>query len=167
MSLFRNRRFRFLLIFAAATFVLVGLPNSLVRRSHTGKEEAQTHTPNPFIGNFTARPSKKHGPVLAKHKYRADGLLEVNLDGPHPIYELIARAEKEWEEKLSRSSKTLQEAVKEYRRRYKRAPPKGFDLWYVTCFLMPTTSSQFLPRAQVEICTKAQRPAARRVRPDI
>jgi len=113
------------------TFVLVGLPNSLVRRFHTGKEEAQAHTPNPFIGNFTARPSKKHGPVLGKHKYRADGLLEVNLDGPHPIYELIARAEKEWEGKLSRSSKTLQEAVKEYKRRYNRAPPKGFDLWYV------------------------------------
>ncbi|KAF5309861.1 hypothetical protein D9619_010501 [Psilocybe cf. subviscida] len=68
--------------------------------------------------------------VLGKHKYRPDGLLEVNEDGPHPIYELISRAEKEWEAKLSRASKTLEDAVAEYSRRYKRDPPKGFDLWW-------------------------------------
>lgn len=28
-----------------------------------------------------------------------------------------------------RQSKTLQEAVAEYKRRYERAPPKGFDIW--------------------------------------
>jgi hypothetical protein len=68
-------------------------------------------------------------PVLGKHRFRPDGLVEVNEDGAHPIYELISRAEREWEDKLKRASKTLGEAVDEYRRRYNRRPPKGFDLW--------------------------------------
>ena len=68
--------------------------------------------------------------IPQKHRYRPDGLLEVNEEGAHPIYELISRAEKEWEEKLQRSSRTLREAVDEYKRRYNRPPPKGFDVWY-------------------------------------
>ena len=67
--------------------------------------------------------------VLKKHRYRHDGLLEVNEEGPHPIYELTTRAEATWEQKLKAASKSLPEAVKEYRRRYVRAPPLGFDLW--------------------------------------
>ena len=66
---------------------------------------------------------------LKEHRYMQDGLLEVNEDGPHPIYELTARAEAAWEQKLKSASKTLHEAVSEYRRRYGRAPPLGFDLW--------------------------------------
>ena len=68
-------------------------------------------------------------PALGKHKFRSDGLLQVNMEGAHPIFELISLAEKEWEAKLRGASKTFREAVQEYRRRYKRAPPKGFDLW--------------------------------------
>ena len=64
-----------------------------------------------------------------KHEFHSDGLLHVNLEGAHPIFELISRAEEEWEAKLRGASKTLQEAVREYKRRYKRAPPKGFDHW--------------------------------------
>ena len=41
-------------------------------------------------------------------------------------------AEKEWEAKRKRQSRSLDEAVEEYERRYKRAPPKGFDEWRVT-----------------------------------
>lgn len=67
--------------------------------------------------------------AIRKHKFRSDGLLQVDLEGAHPIFELISRAENEWEAKLRGASKTLQEAVHEYKRRYKRAPPKGFDLW--------------------------------------
>lgn len=68
-------------------------------------------------------------PAVGKHKFRSDGLLQVNMEGAHPIFELTSRAEKEWEAKLRGASKTLQEAVQEYKRRYKRAPPKGFDHW--------------------------------------
>jgi hypothetical protein len=74
-------------------------------------------------------PRKPLPHAIRKHKFRTDGLLQVNLEGAHPIFELISRAEKEWEAKLRGASKTFQDVVQEYKRRYKRAPPKGFDLW--------------------------------------
>jgi hypothetical protein len=65
------------------------------------------------------------------HEYLANGLLVVNPNaGAHPISELIYRAEQEWDAKHKRQSKTLAEAVKEYRRRYGRVPPRGFDRWW-------------------------------------
>ena len=66
-----------------------------------------------------------------KHGYSKDGLVTTNPKGAHPIYELIDRAETQWNGKIARQSKTLKEAVKEYKRRYKRPPPKFFDVWYV------------------------------------
>ncbi|KAF8576246.1 glycosyltransferase family 90 protein [Ramaria rubella] len=66
----------------------------------------------------------------AEHNYRSDGLLDVNPKGKHPIFELIERAETQWKRKLKRQSKTLTEAVAEYQRRYKRSPPKGFEIWW-------------------------------------
>ncbi|KIN94740.1 glycosyltransferase family 90 protein [Pisolithus tinctorius Marx 270] len=67
---------------------------------------------------------------LEKHTYTSDGLLIVNPNGPHPIFELMRDAKASWNAKLSRASKTLEEAITEYRRRYKRAPPLGFDKWW-------------------------------------
>lgn len=64
------------------------------------------------------------------HRYAPNGLLEVNALGSHPIFELLESADKKWQEKLSRSSRTLREAVVEYHRRYRRMPPKGFDKWW-------------------------------------
>lgn len=49
---------------------------------------------------------------------------------PHPILTLIQRAEHDWAHKVARQSTTLEAAVSEYRRRYKRNPPKGFDQWF-------------------------------------
>ncbi|KAF8487546.1 glycosyl transferase family 90-domain-containing protein [Gautieria morchelliformis] len=66
----------------------------------------------------------------AEHVYRTDGLLDVNPKGKHPILELIDRSETQWKRKLERQSKTLKQAVDEYRRRYKRSPPKGFEIWW-------------------------------------
>ena len=48
----------------------------------------------------------------------------------HPIHQLITRAEGERKKTLARQSKSLKEAVAEYRRRYKVAPPPHFDKWY-------------------------------------
>ena len=79
---------------------------------------------------------------LGEHLYLPNGLLEVNKDGAHPIYELIQRAEKDWKLKLGRASKTFKEAVREYRRRYHRYPPKGFDAWYVPLFNYPEGKEQ-------------------------
>ncbi len=67
--------------------------------------------------------------VLEAHHWGSDGLLTVNPKGPHPIFQLITRAETAWAEKHNRASKTLQEAVVEYERRYRRPPPLGFGAW--------------------------------------
>ncbi|KAG6908851.1 hypothetical protein DXG01_003017 [Tephrocybe rancida] len=75
-------------------------------------------------------PPNKRPAVLLPHTYRDDGILEVNPDGGHPIFELIELANARWKSKLSRASKTLDEAVREYTKRYKRRPPKGFDKWW-------------------------------------
>jgi hypothetical protein len=48
----------------------------------------------------------------------------------HPIPQLIADAEASFRNLLSRQSRTLKGAVTEYKKRYKRNPPKGFDLWW-------------------------------------
>ncbi|KAG2068520.1 hypothetical protein BDR04DRAFT_1208647, partial [Suillus decipiens] len=56
--------------------------------------------------------------------------LVVNPDGRHPILELIERAEEAWAKKLGRASKTLGEAVAEYKRRYHRPPPIHFEKWW-------------------------------------
>ncbi|KAF8874754.1 glycosyl transferase family 90-domain-containing protein [Infundibulicybe gibba] len=72
--------------------------------------------------------------TLAQHIYRSDGLMDVVEGGPHPLFDLISRAEEAWKKKLGRASKNFEDAVREYKRRYKRPPPKGFDDWwdYVT-----------------------------------
>jgi hypothetical protein len=48
----------------------------------------------------------------------------------HPIPKLMAKAEENFRNLLSRQSRTLYAAVKEYKRRYHRDPPKGFDDWW-------------------------------------
>ncbi|KAJ7267462.1 glycosyl transferase family 90-domain-containing protein [Mycena rebaudengoi] len=76
----------------------------------------------------------KHPPAtpirLAEHKFLDNGLLEVDPNGAHPIFELIRRAEAAWAAKLNRASTSLRQAVAEYRKRYRRDPPKGFDEWW-------------------------------------
>ncbi|TFK70244.1 hypothetical protein BDN72DRAFT_766794 [Pluteus cervinus] len=64
------------------------------------------------------------------HVAHSNGILEVNPNGPHPIFQLIRGAEREWQMKLEHASQTLDEAVEEYKRRYRRAPPQGFDKWW-------------------------------------
>ncbi|OXG27210.1 hypothetical protein C367_02639 [Cryptococcus neoformans Ze90-1] len=66
------------------------------------------------------------------HTYSPTGHLIVSDDpeAPHPIPLLLDLGEKRWEELLSRQSRTLEEAVREYVRRYGRQPPKGFDKWW-------------------------------------
>lgn len=67
---------------------------------------------------------------LPKHIFNSNGLLTTNPKGVHPIYDLTRRAKIEWNRKHQRASKTLRQAVKEYKRRYGRSPPKGFNHWW-------------------------------------
>ncbi|KAG8893491.1 F-actin-capping protein subunit alpha [Tulasnella sp. 403] len=42
----------------------------------------------------------------------------------------MKQAEQHWDELLRRQSRSFHEAVYEYRRRYGRSPPRGFDSWF-------------------------------------
>lgn len=48
----------------------------------------------------------------------------------HPIEILIEQGQKRWKSLLGRQSKSLEAAVEEYQRRYRRPPPRGFDKWW-------------------------------------
>lgn len=48
----------------------------------------------------------------------------------HPIPKLMAQAEDMFRSMLERQSKTLSQAVREYKKRYGRDPPRGFDEWF-------------------------------------
>lgn len=50
--------------------------------------------------------------------------------GSHPIAHLIKDSENAFENTLSHQSKSLNNAVKEYQRRYGIRPPPHFDIWY-------------------------------------
>jgi hypothetical protein len=71
------------------------------------------------------------------HRFQPNGQMYVEplstfkeAPAPHPILTLIKRAENDWNRKVKRQSKNLREAVKEYRIRYKRNPPRGFEKWW-------------------------------------
>lgn len=80
----------------------------------------------------TASPPRAAPHSHHRHLYSSTGHLLVSdrADAPHPIPILLGLGEKRWEELLSRQSRTLEEAVQEYTRRYGRNPPKGFDVWW-------------------------------------
>jgi hypothetical protein len=48
----------------------------------------------------------------------------------HPIHKLVAEADGNFTTVLARQSRSLSDAVAEYRRRYKLPPPPHFDKWY-------------------------------------
>jgi hypothetical protein len=70
--------------------------------------------------------------TIEDHFFSPTGHLHVspNASSPHPIPLLLALGEKRWEGLLANQSRTLPQAVKEYRRRYGRPPPRGFDIWW-------------------------------------
>lgn len=90
------------------------------------------YLPRPFGDNVEPFPqyNEEESRPQARHTYLKNGLLEVNPDAPHPIFGLIERAEALWKGKLGRQSKTLKAAVAEYKKRYRRDPPLGFDKWW-------------------------------------
>jgi len=62
------------------------------------------------------------------------GVLAVDTSLPvtsHPILQLTQHARREWDDKVARQSKTLRDAVNEYKKRNRGMnPPKGFDKWW-------------------------------------
>ena len=50
--------------------------------------------------------------------------------GTHPIDILLKRGAETFQNLVASQSETLEQSVAEYRRRYGRNPPKGFDKWW-------------------------------------
>lgn len=65
-----------------------------------------------------------------QHTVHPNGLLLVNPHGRHPIHQLIDSAEHKWNNLLRSQSTTLGAAVEEYKQRYRRNPPRGFEHWW-------------------------------------
>jgi len=72
---------------------------------------------------------------LVQHTSLNDHLLSwpsVPIDTPyHPIEQLIQKSQAGFGRLVARQSRTLQAAEAEYRRRYSREPPPGFDKWFL------------------------------------
>jgi hypothetical protein len=56
--------------------------------------------------------------------------LVTSTSPQNPVEILVNQARTNFEATLARQSRTLEEAVSGYKRRYHRAPPPGFDKWY-------------------------------------
>ncbi|KAI9703638.1 MAG: capsule-associated protein CAP1 [Candelina mexicana] len=70
--------------------------------------------------------STSHAPA----PHEDHGPLHPPTSSTHPIYQLINNAEQAFEAVKAGQSKSLAEAVAEYRRRYGIPPPPNFDKWY-------------------------------------
>ena len=81
----------------------------------------------------TVQPSVSGQKLGPRHQIY-NGLLSVNMSLPvsaHPIKQLIKDAKDNWDAKNARQSKTLKQAVAEYKRRNGgMKPPMGFDKWW-------------------------------------
>ncbi|WOO79768.1 Beta-1,2-xylosyltransferase 1 [Vanrija pseudolonga] len=64
------------------------------------------------------------------HKVQNGRLLVNPNSKKHPINQLISTAQSAWDAKVAKQSKTLKQAVAEYKRRHHRQPPAGFDKWW-------------------------------------
>ena len=89
-----------------------------------------------FTGHATHESDNVY-PDVEKKKWLADATFKSPFSKAareaiteHPIPKLMAQAEDNFRDRLSRQSHTLYAAVKEYKRRYHRDPPKGFDDWW-------------------------------------
>ena len=85
-----------------------------------------------FGGNFPAAygvvktPLKRAGERGADLTYvYATPSPELEPYAAHPIHGLMAEARKNWAEKVGRQSRTYEDAVREYRTRNQRDPPKA------------------------------------------
>lgn len=99
-----------------------------------GQDPADHELPGLHVADRSAQrhhrgPDRDGKRRLAEHKLRDDGLLQVNPEGRHPIHDLIEDAKERWQSKIEKQSLTILEAVREYKRRYNRDPPLGFDHW--------------------------------------
>lgn len=93
----------------------------------------QQHPPSGSSASDAIQSMSLGGLVLASNGYAWSTTDEPPAKAaakPHPILSLIQRARAQWNEKVNSQSQTLSAAVAEYKRRYHRNPPRGFDRWW-------------------------------------
>ncbi|KAH0541362.1 hypothetical protein FGG08_004200 [Glutinoglossum americanum] len=73
---------------------------------------------------------QQHQPVNPRSESQLPTAIPPNSSSTHPITKLLNDAEVEFKQVRSKQSKSLSEAVAEYRNRYKTPPPPYFDKWY-------------------------------------
>jgi hypothetical protein len=69
-------------------------------------------------------------PSAESHDVTTEKPGQYHIGAAHPIWQLSKDAEQNFQAMLDRQSKTLEEAVLEYRRRYGIPPPPNFDKWF-------------------------------------
>jgi hypothetical protein len=83
-----------------------------------------------FAGHLSANHYVPTDPsTTEQHQLSKPTRLTGNV-AEHPIPQLMHDAECRFRALLSRQSRSLRAAVKEYKRRYGRNPPRGFDEWW-------------------------------------
>lgn len=141
---FRHRTIRmlvFLALIAVGVKSILWMLDTFMGDSFDGKymgDSSSRHSRiDPFDeahGIYRGLPRSVVTAPLYERHHIYQGLLHVNMSVPaerHPIYRLIKDARDEWDAKKQRQSRTLLEAVNEYKSRNEgRAPPKGFEKWW-------------------------------------
>ena len=97
--------------------VVPGSPGKAAARRHQDLDalrKAQAHLPD----------------IHASSSMHQNGLLVAKEGEKHPILTLIEKGKKDWEQLLARQSKSLPEAAAEYRKRHRKNPPAGFEIWW-------------------------------------
>lgn len=116
----RHRVLR-LAILAFAIFPIRGLPTT--EQSFVRPLDPEPLAPHskPYHGSKGSHQSNKGQQLEEDHESGSKH---------HPIYRLAEEARAKFEATLNSQSRSLSEAVSEYRHRYGREPPPGFDKWY-------------------------------------
>ncbi|KAL6233437.1 hypothetical protein BDW75DRAFT_232013 [Aspergillus navahoensis] len=80
--------------------------------------------------NVAPLPPSTPPPPFLQPTEPSNGSINYFPSNVHPITALVRDAEQQFNQLLGRQSKTLSDAVKEYRRRYNMHPPPQFDKWF-------------------------------------
>ncbi|PGH04842.1 cysteine dioxygenase [Polytolypa hystricis UAMH7299] len=87
-----------------------------------------------FLLGSGGRPEKVYVPPPEAHEHTqpepTPASNDAEIQSSHPIAQLVENARTKFDGITSRQSRTLKQAVEEYRRRYKIAPPPNFDAWF-------------------------------------
>ncbi|PYI06364.1 lipopolysaccharide-modifying enzyme [Aspergillus sclerotiicarbonarius CBS 121057] len=109
------------------TFVLVSVLLICFRDSNPSPTATVFPSPDPRPSAISQRPAI---PPNAQLVEQSTTRKVAQPDGIHPIASLVENAEQHSDRLLSRQSKTLAQAVTEYRTRYNMHPPPHFDKWF-------------------------------------